>query len=364
MISVVILGKGTVGRSFIRQIADIRESMLQRGVDVRVHGIVGKAASAFHQEGMSEEVLRNIADGRGEFSLREEGIGVDDITQAIAQINAEHHIIVDLTAEPNIAAHTLWIRKGWHVVTANKHPLVASFAEYDALMTDARLRGANRMYRYSTTVGAGLPIISTLQSMVATGDEVVEIRGAVSGTLGFIFSACEGGMTLAEAVREAKARGYSEPDPREDLSGNDVARKALIMARILGKRIELDDIVIESLVPQGLERGTVDDFFAALPTASRHIDDRFRTLAAQGRTLRYLLSITSESVRVGVEEVARESDFGRLGGPENMFVVRSRHYANVPLIIRGPGAGAEVTAGRVLADVLHIAMHSPSLVTL
>lgn len=364
MISVVILGKGTVGRSFIRQIADIQASLFQRGIDMRVHGIVGKSGSVFHPEGISEAALRDIADGGGEFLSREEGIGTDDITEAVAKIDAEHRIIVDLTAEPNIAAHTVWIRAGRHVVTANKHPLVASFAEYDALMTDARRRGANRMYRYSTTVGAGLPIISALQSMVATGDEVAEIRGAVSGTLGFIFSACEQGMTFADAVREAKARGYSEPDPREDLSGNDVARKALIMARILGRRLELGDISIESLVPKGLEKGSVEDFFTALPDASRQIDDRFRALAAQGKTLRYLLSITSESVRVGVEEVARESDFGRLSGPENMFVVRSRHYANVPLIIRGPGAGAEVTAGRVLADVLHIASHSMSVVTL
>ncbi len=357
MISVVILGKGTVGRAFIRQIADIRAPLLERGIDLRVHGIVGKTNFLFRAEGIDEECLRDVAEGRGEFAARDEVQDAADVTEAVRGIHADHHLIVDLTAEPNIAAHTTWIRAGWHVVTANKHPLVASFREYDALMTHAR-RGGDRMYRYSTTVGAGLPIISTLQSMVGAGDEVLEIRAAVSGTLGFIFSACEEGMTFADAVREAKERGYSEPDPREDLSGKDVARKALIMARVLGSRLELDDMAIESLVPESLERGTVEDFFAALPDASRHIDDRFRTLRERGRTLRYLLTVTPESVRVGVEEVEKESDFGRLHGPENMFVVRSRHYASVPLIIRGPGAGAEVTAARVLADLLHVAMQS------
>jgi homoserine dehydrogenase len=212
-------------------------------------------------------------------------------------------------------------------------------------------------YRYEATVGAGLPVVSTLNDMLVTGDQVLEIRAAVSGTLGFLFSACEDGTPFAAAVAEAKSRGYTEPDPRDDLSGVDVARKALILARLLGQRRELKDVPAESLVPTTLAKATPDEFMRDLGGHSREIDDRFRAAARRKHALRYLLTVTPDEVRAGIEEVPAGVDFGSLKGPENMFVIRTRRYNAVPLVIRGPGAGAEVTAAGVFADMTKFFLH-------
>jgi len=211
-------------------------------------------------------------------------------------------------------------------------------------------------YGCSAACGAGLPVLETVARLVASGDEVREVRGMVSGTLGFLFSACDAGVPFASAVEDARRRGYTEPDPRDDLSGTDCARKALIIARLIGRRIDLPDVGTENLVPGSLRRGAASSFLRALsPPAFADLDARIAAEKKEGRTLRYLITVTPDRATARTEPVDLASPFGRLAGPENMFVIRSARYDDVPLLISGPGAGGDVTAGAVLADLLRLA---------
>jgi homoserine dehydrogenase len=341
IVPVFVVGKGNVGRAFLRQVAAARPALAARDVDLRVVGIAGRSSFLFLRAGIPDAVLRAAADGTARIEdhpRAEPHGGLADLAAALAARAMDGQTIVDVTAEDDADQHAAWLRAGWNVVTANKKPLTAPIDRYDAIMAE-RSRPWSPAYRFEATAGAGLPIFSTLRDMAATGDRIISVNGAVSGTLGFIFSACEDGARFADAVAEAKRLGYTEPDPRDDLAGTDVARKALIVARLMGSRLDLGDVAVESLVPDRVRED---------------LDRRFLDAAARGRTLRYLASVSADGVRVGVEEVGRESPFGGLKGPENMFVIRTARYDAAPLVIRGPGAGAEVTAAGVFADLLRI----------
>lgn len=360
MIPIAVIGKGNVGKAFLRQVVAARPSFRDRGIDLRVTAVVGKSAGLYVQGGIPDATVEDLASGRAKIEKGPGGEGPaggwDEVTASVAAAGALGQVVVDATAEDDARVHADWLKRGWHVVTANKKPLTGPLLHYDAILA-GRDRPEAPCYRYEATVGAGLPIVSTLQDMLETGDEIIEVRAAVSGTLGYLFSACEEGTPFAAAVAEAKARGYTEPDPRDDLSGADVARKALILARLVGQRRELADIPAESLVPPELSSGGVEDFLRELGGHSRAIDDRFRAVARRKHTLRYLMTVTPDDVRVGIEEVPVGQAFGARKGPENMFVIRSRRYNALPIVIRGPGAGAEVTAAGIFADVLRIIRH-------
>jgi len=208
---------------------------------------------------------------------------------------------------------------------------------------------------HEATVGAGMPISSTMGGLLETGDEILEIQASPSGTLGFIMSAVEGGRSFSEAVKDAVDLHYAEPDPRDDLSGLDVARKAIILARMMGRVIEPEEIPYESLVPDGLEHVPLEEFMRRLP---EH-DEAFaaRLLAVEEHhMLRYLVRIPqSGPVKVGLQDTPVESPFGPISGPENVFDFRTRRYSDVTLTVRGPGAGPERTASGVVWDLLDIA---------
>ncbi len=353
VVSIALVGKGNVGRAFLRQVVGARESLRRCGTDLRVTAVIGRSGAVTAIDGIGSSALLDIADGgSARREEKTEPLGWGRITAAIAEASSRGQIIVDATAEDDADAHAAWLERGWHVVTANKKPLTSALSQYDAIMRDCRHGGAQ--YRYESTVGAGLPVLSALQDMLATGDEILEIRGAVSGTLGFLCSACEAGLPFADAVLEAKRLGFTEPDPRQDLSGADVARKALILARLIGQRGELADIETESLVPADLVDCDTGTFLRRLATSGGEIDARFREAANRGQSLRYALTVRPDAIRVGLEEVPAGAGLGSLKGPENMFIIRTRRYDANPLIIRGPGAGAEVTAAGIFSDLLRI----------
>ena len=360
LIPIAVIGKGNVGKAFLRQVVAARERLIEHGIELRITAIVGKSAGLYVQGGIPDATVEDLASGRAKIERGAGGQGPaggwDEVTANIAASGALGQVVVDATAEDDARVHAEWLKRGWNVVTANKKPITGPLLHYDAILA-RRDRPEAPSYRYEATVGAGLPIISTLQDMLATGDEIIEVRAAVSGTLGFLFSSCEEGAPFAAAVAEAKARGYTEPDPRDDLSGIDVARKALILARLFGQRKELKDIPAESLVPRELAGASIEEFLAGLGAHSRDIDERFRMVARRKHTLRYLMTVTPEDVRVGIEEVPVDRAFGARKGPENMFVIRTRRYNALPLVIRGPGAGAEVTAAGMFADVLRVIKH-------
>jgi aspartokinase/homoserine dehydrogenase 1 len=208
---------------------------------------------------------------------------------------------------------------------------------------------------HEATVGAGLPVIDTINKLVASGDRILQIEGCPSGTLGFLFSEMSRGTTFSVALQSAMAKGYTEPDPRDDLSGMDVARKALILGRLLGYTGELRTIKVESLVPVPLRKLPLPEFLAR----ASEVDDAWATRVAdaqaRGEVLRYRIIVTAKTVRVGVIAVDATSPLGSLGGTDNLFSFTTTRYRSNPLVITGPGAGAGVTAAGVFSDVLTLA---------
>jgi aspartokinase/homoserine dehydrogenase 1 len=244
------------------------------------------------------------------------------------------------------------------VVTPSKLANTRSQSAFDRLGAVAAEGGVQ--YRYETTVGAGLPVVQTVRDLVATGDRVRSIRGAVSGTLTFLFSALREGRSFSEAVRAAVDRGYAEPDVRDDLSGADVARKFLILARTAGHAVEPGAVQVESLVPEALADRPYDAFLDRLPSVDDDWRERSAAAAEAGAVLQYVGRFSAEGIDVGVRRVPEQTALGRLDGQNNLFELTTDRYADAPLIIRGPGAGPDVTAAGVLADVLAVARTSLS----
>lgn len=263
-------------------------------------------------------------------------------------------VFVDATGHPDVAEHyTTLLEAGIHVVTPSKLANTRSQHVFDRLHTTAAQQ--NVQYRYETTVGAGLPVVRTVRDLHATGDRIQTIRGVVSGTLTFVFSRMRRGDSFSEAVETAIRKGYAEPDVRDDLSGEDVARKFLILARAAGASIERDAVEVESLVPDSLRDLPHLAFRRRLGTVNDQWQDRVEEAAARDAVLQYIGEWAPGSgIRVGVEAVPSNTDFGRLKGQDNLFSITTARYNESPLTVQGPGAGPNVTAGGVLADVLAV----------
>ncbi|XP_077241484.1 glyceraldehyde-3-phosphate dehydrogenase-like family protein isoform X2 [Tasmannia lanceolata] len=240
---------------------------------------------------------------------------------------------------------------GCCIVLANKKPLTSGIEDYENLVSHLR------RIRYESTVGAGLPVITSLTRIIASGDSIDRVIGSLSGTLGYVMSELEDGKPFSLIVRAAKSLGYTEPDPRDDLSGMDVARKALILVRLLGWRINLDDIKVDSLYPDEMGPNTmsIEDFLDnGLPTLDKEIEERIRVASSNGNVLRYVCMIEGSRCQVGLKELPKNSPLGRLRGSDNVVEVYSRCYKDLPLVIQGAGAGNDTTAAGVLADIIDL----------
>ncbi|MDF2461187.1 MAG: hypothetical protein K0S68_590 [Candidatus Saccharibacteria bacterium] len=237
------------------------------------------------------------------------------------------------------------LARGGAAVTPNKRNLAGAQSDYDELV------GSGRMY-FETTVGAGLPVIRPLQDLIATGDEVERIEGCVSGTLGYVCSDLQAGRPFSQVVADAKAKGFTEPDPRDDLSGMDVARKVIILARLMGRRLEPEAVTLEGLYPDSLSKLSVDEFMRELPSLDDDYAHRTKEAAAKGQVLRYVATVTPADATVGLKAVDASTEIGQLSGPDNIVVIQTKRYHDNKLVVKGPGAGAEVTAAGVFADIL------------
>ena len=242
------------------------------------------------------------------------------------------------------------------MVTPNKKANSASMDYYDSLKVARRIGGSH--YLYEGTVGAGLPVIQTLRDLRETGDEIDSIEGIFSGTLAYLFNVYDGSVPFSAIVNEAKQRGYTEPDPRDDLSGTDVARKLIILAREMGLRLEMSDVQVASLVPGDLANSSIDDFLAGLSTYDAGMQQRFAAAAAAGKVLRYVGRITSTGeATVGLVELDRKHAFANIALTDNVVRFATARYNKNALIVQGPGAGPEVTAGGVFADLLRLSAY-------
>jgi len=263
--------------------------------------------------------------------------------------------MVDATAAQTVAAqHARWLSQAVHVVSANKLAVGGAIGEWEALQAAASAGGMR--YGDAATVGAGLPALSTLRRLTRAGDRLVALTGVFSGSLSFLFNGFDGRRPFSALLAEARERGYTEPDPRADLSGRDVARKLLIVARAAGQRLEERDVDVEDLVPAELRDLPLHAFLENLGVLDEELERRRRDATAEGRVLRYVASLR-EGARAAVRLLALAPDHpcAQLSGADNLFAFTTRRYHAQPLVVRGPGAGPEVTAQALLADVLEIA---------
>ncbi|MCY3712813.1 MAG: hypothetical protein OXH02_05935 [Gemmatimonadetes bacterium] len=360
-------GKGNIGGALIRQVVDRAGSLAEAtGLSFEYIGICGRNQLVLDPGGLN----RALSGPGGLDRLLEDGNRGGDYPGAAAMIDRllgdpgdpddppGNLCVVDTTSADMTEVHLACLRRGVPVVTANKKPITDRSAAYEEIR---RLGRADRMrYWYETTAGAGLPVVSTVRELVDTGDEVTRIAGCLSGTLGYICSQLDHGRTFSEIVREAKELGYTEPDPRDDLNGMDVARKALILAREIGYRLELDDLEIEGMVSDTLlDAPSVEAFMAMVSGEDAAYAQRVASGGDRGEVLRYVATVGDGTCRVGLENVDRESPLGNLAGPDNMVVCTTKRYCDNPLIVQGPGAGPEVTAGGLFGDLIKAARALP-----
>ncbi len=347
-IPIIFLGLGNVGGTLLRQILETREVVAHRtGLRLVPIALADISGLLFDAEGLPEEILRAALKAVSGGRLLEAVPGIrplDDIYTALRP----GAILADLTASlktvPTLRAA---LEAGCGIVLANKIPLAAPWAEARPFFECPRLR-------YEVTVGAGLPVIATLRYLLDTGDRITAIEGCLSGTLGYLCAELERGAPYSTAVTQARALGYTEPNPRDDLSGKDVARKALILARTAGWPLEEAHLTVEPLYSKSLADVSTDEFMAALPALDAEYAARVTQARAEDKVLRYVARVDPQGGTVGLVAVPKDSPLGALRGPANYISLHTARYNEVPLVISGPGAGREVTAAGVLWDIIEL----------
>lgn len=348
-VSIGLIGPGSVGGALLDQIAGAAETLKQKfNLDLRVRAIGGSRTMLLDEQRIELAEWRNLI-GEGE------PLDLARLTDHVQADYLPHAVIVDCSASQAVAdRYAEWLGRGIHVVTPNKRAHSGPMAYYDELQ---RLCRHSRMhFLYEATVGAGLPVIQTLKDLIATGDEIRSISGIFSGTLAYLFNVYDGSRPFSQIVREAKARGYTEPDPRDDLSGTDVARKAVILAREAGLRLELDQIEVESLAPAELATASVEEFLERLPEFDAPMAERVAQARRNGQVLRYVaeLDVRAATARVGLTAFAPSHPFASIALTDNIVQFVTGRYCDNPLIVRGPGAGPAVTAAGIFADLLRL----------
>ncbi|MEM8983498.1 MAG: bifunctional aspartate kinase/homoserine dehydrogenase I [Pseudomonadota bacterium] len=351
-LSIGLLGPGTVGAAFLDQLAQQTDALAEQfNLDLRVRAIAGSTRWLAGQRRL------DLADWRRDYKAADALPSLDAFVDHVDADHLPHSVIVDCTADGSIAAcYPDWLRRGIHIVTPNKK----AFSGALGLATDLRsaMQAGGSHCLYETTVGAGLPVIRTLQDLIETGDRVMRVDGIFSGTLAYLFNQYDGAVPFSTIVTEARAQGFTEPDPRDDLSGTDVARKVTILARELGWSVSLDSLAVSSLVPEALVDVDVERFMEGLPDYDLAMADRLAGARSNNKQLRYVGTLdVEEGASVGLVEVDADHPFANINLTDNVIRFTTERYADNPLVVQGPGAGPDVTAAGVFADVLRLASY-------
>jgi aspartokinase/homoserine dehydrogenase 1 len=349
VLNLFIAGVGTVGRSLLEQIRLQQPKFLkENSLQVRVVGIANSRRHIMNRAGIDLSSWRELLDAEGVPSSTE------SYRDAIVGMNIFNPVFIDCTANEAIAAtYRDLLSHNVSVVTANKVAASGDYDNYLKLKSISRKQGAK--FLFETNVGAGLPIIKTIGDLVGSGDRILKIEAVVSGTLNFIFNEMGERLPFSEAIRRAVEAGYAEPDPRIDLSGKDVMRKLVILSREAGYRLDMGDIEAELFMPDEYFAGTLDRFWATVPELDAGFEKRRRELVAKGLRWRFVATMEAGRASVALREVDRSSPFYELDGSNNVILLTTERYKDYPMEIKGYGAGADVTAAGVFADIISIA---------
>lgn len=335
-----IAGIGAVGGTLIRQINNLTDSS-----SFNIIGVCNSSRTLWINNNEPKIQKQTLANG--------EIKNWEQILKKLEPANGKDLIFVDATGDLEVAELYLKLfKKGIHVVTPSKLANTQKQVYFDLLQNTADENDVK--FLYETNVGAGLPVIRTVRDLVKSGDEITEISGVLSGTMTYIFSQLDAGHLFSEVVLKARQLGYAEPDPRDDLSGEDVARKMMILSRVSGYTIERDQLDVEPVTPDELKDVDSATFLRRLPESDNQWKNRLENLKRDGKTLRFLGKMNRHQIRVGLQEIEIDSPVARLQGTNNIIQIRTRRYSHQPLIIQGPGAGKEVTSAGVLADIRQI----------
>ena len=349
-ISVGVIGAGVVGGTLLDQIHRQSRRLHERfKLDIRV-----RAIARSHRMLLGERRI-DLDDWRDRLAASEQVTDFGEFETHVHADHLPHSVIIDCTADETVSAkYAHWLAKGIHVITPNKKAFSGDYGYYESLRNASHDGGG--LYFYETTVGAALPIIKTIRDLVDTGDRIHSIRGILSGTLAYLFNVYDGSTPFSEIVKAARDSGYTEPDPRDDLSGTDVARKLTILARELGIPLSLGDFPVENLIPEALREASVDEFLDGLGEYDGAMLERFEGARSEGRTLRYIATLDEDgSASVALRKVPHDDPFSNMQLTDNLVQFASDRYSANPLVIQGPGAGPEVTAGGVFGDLLSLA---------
>jgi len=348
-ISVGVIGAGVVGSTLLDQIQRQSERLGEQfNLDIRVRAIARSSRMLLGDRRIELEGWREQLDDS------ELATDFDAFAEHVHAEHLPHAAIIDCTADQAVSdRYADWLARGIHVITPNKKAFSGDLEYYRKLRRSAAAGGT--LYFYETTVGAALPIIKTIRDLVDTGDRVHSVKGILSGTLAYLFNVYDGSKPFSRIIAEAKASGYTEPDPRDDLSGMDVARKLTILGRELGLDISIGDFPVENLVPEALREGSVDEFLDGLKDYDDAMLRRYEEARNEGKSLRYIATLDQAgNASVGLEKVAADDPFSSIRLTDNLVQFVSERYAKNPLVIQGPGAGPEVTAGGVFGDLLRL----------
>jgi aspartokinase/homoserine dehydrogenase 1 len=344
-----MIGVGLIGSTLIQQIktqaAFLKE---KRSMEIKIVGLANSKKMLFDENGI------NLHNWQERLAGAEQTTDIAAFVEKMQRLNLSNTIFLDNTANEKVTHfYETILESSISISTPNKIATSSSYLQYQRLKTIAAKRGVQ--FVYETNVGAGLPVISTLNDLIASGDHILRIEGVLSGSMSFIFNNFEEGRRFSDIVKEARERGYTEPDPRDDLSGSDVRRKLLILARETGLQMEAQSVEIQDILPKAAsEAPDVAAFFVELEKADEHFENLRSTAAQAGQRLRMIASLENDHASIRLKSVGADHPFYALNGSDNMIVFTTERYKERPLVVRGPGAGAEVTAAGVFAEIIKI----------
>lgn len=347
-INIFVAGVGTVGSRLLGQIAQqFQHVSNELRLNLRIVGVATSKKAAFADEGIELGAVKEVMAGA-------DASDIAAFTDSIIERNLRNSIFVDVTASSDVVeTYPKLLEKSVSVIACNKVAASSELKKYKALKDLAREFNSN--FLFETNVGAGLPVIKTLEDLIRSGDKVNRIEAVLSGTLNFVFNNYDGSRNFSDVVRQAQEEGYTEPDPRLDLSGTDVARKILILAREAGYAMEMADISNVAFLPASCLAGTVDDFYAEMTKQEAHFRKLLDDATAQGLKLKYIASLDGGKASVGLQSIGPDHNFANLSGKDNAVLFYTNRYAEQPLVVKGAGAGADVTAAGVFADIIRAA---------